>query len=409
MVLNEAPSEKFQHAWYSRLAHERHDFSTEVEKALVDTPLRESFWSDDQSWYATVGGTGKGNQVFPPRLSLQSRFLPGTPVCVGTGLINAPTNTEQHTNIWTRFVKRLRSSLSAFRGRSAVADGPALPPISNENKAVQSLPVEDMSCPVRRASNPDDSRIMSTTHEVSSKSERRVATVTNVRHGASRSTQGRQRLAGRATRVRLEVVSPPSSGSIPNKDRMTVPDSASCANDGATSVCLPAIGKATRRSAEERSVVDGDGGTTSLRIPAIRKVARQSAEDHTFANSGRGTSSMRLPVVERVTKQSVEDSAFTEGDRVTSSMRLPTVEKIAGRREEPSPAQRAGTSMFECGQRDVMISDPSVAASSVVLVVLTANPGPVVVQYVSLQPRIGFTVHLTAPAAMGVPFNYVVL
>jgi hypothetical protein len=65
--------------------------------------------------------------------------------------------------------------------------------------------------------------------------------------------------------------------------------------------------------------------------------------------------------------------------------------------------------MFECGQRDVMISDPSVVASSVVLVMLTANPGPIVVQYISLQPRIGFTVHLTAPATIGVPFNYVVL
>ena len=163
-------------------------------------------------------------------------------------------------------------------------------------------------------------------------------TGTHARQGLLQSTQAPQRLAGRITRIRLEVVPAPSSTT----------------NKSGTSVRLPAIEKVTRRPVEDCTFADGDGGTTSLRLPALEKAIR--------------------------------------------------------RREEPvAPASRAGTGMLEGGQRDVTVSNPSVTASSVVFVMLTANPGPVVVQYVSLQPRKGFTVHLTAPTTIGVPFNYVIL
>ncbi|GER82933.1 hypothetical protein KTAU_15700 [Thermogemmatispora aurantia] len=52
---------------------------------------------------------------------------------------------------------------------------------------------------------------------------------------------------------------------------------------------------------------------------------------------------------------------------------------------------------------------PAVSEASVVLVTLTGDPGPVVVQYVSLQPGRGFTVHLSAPTQRETPFHYVVL
>jgi hypothetical protein len=68
-----------------------------------------------------------------------------------------------------------------------------------------------------------------------------------------------------------------------------------------------------------------------------------------------------------------------------------------------------GSGAFESEQSDVMITNALVAASSVVLVTLTTNPGPVVVQYISLQPQVGFTVHLTAPVTMRTAFNYVIL
>jgi hypothetical protein len=69
----------------------------------------------------------------------------------------------------------------------------------------------------------------------------------------------------------------------------------------------------------------------------------------------------------------------------------------------------SGSGMFESGQRDVMIPNSHITASSVVVPMLTSNPGPVVVQYVSLHPHIGFTLHLTAPATAKTSFNYIIL
>ena len=69
----------------------------------------------------------------------------------------------------------------------------------------------------------------------------------------------------------------------------------------------------------------------------------------------------------------------------------------------------SGSGVFESEQSEVMVANPCIVASSVVLVTLTTNPGPVVVQYISLQPEIGFTVHLTAPVAKHTTFNYVIV
>jgi hypothetical protein len=68
-----------------------------------------------------------------------------------------------------------------------------------------------------------------------------------------------------------------------------------------------------------------------------------------------------------------------------------------------------GSGAFKSEQSDVMVANALVTASSVVLVTLTTNPGPVVVQYISLQPQVGFTVHLTAPVTLRTAFNYVIL
>jgi hypothetical protein len=68
-----------------------------------------------------------------------------------------------------------------------------------------------------------------------------------------------------------------------------------------------------------------------------------------------------------------------------------------------------GSGEFRCGQSDVVVKNSAVRASSVVLVTLTSNPGPVAVHYVSLLPHEGFTVHLTAPTTMQTSFNYMIL
>ena len=69
----------------------------------------------------------------------------------------------------------------------------------------------------------------------------------------------------------------------------------------------------------------------------------------------------------------------------------------------------SGSSIFECGQEEATVPNGLISSSSVVIVTLIGDPGPVVVHYVSLQPQIGFTVHLSAPATKQTAFNYVIL
>jgi len=72
-------------------------------------------------------------------------------------------------------------------------------------------------------------------------------------------------------------------------------------------------------------------------------------------------------------------------------------------------ASLAGSGIFKQGQREVMVANTHISPSSVVVVTLVGDPGPVVVKYISLQPQIGFTVYLSAQAEAETPFNYVVL
>ncbi len=68
-----------------------------------------------------------------------------------------------------------------------------------------------------------------------------------------------------------------------------------------------------------------------------------------------------------------------------------------------------GSGMFRRGQSDVTIGNTNVTHSCVIHVMLTSDPGPMVVHYVSLVPQQGFTVHLSAPAERDASFNYVMV
>ncbi|HEY4034508.1 MAG TPA: hypothetical protein VGL94_11155 [Ktedonobacteraceae bacterium] len=88
---------------------------------------------------------------------------------------------------------------------------------------------------------------------------------------------------------------------------------------------------------------------------------------------------------------------------------LPTGRMFKGNVRIVTRNPLCGSGEFSCGQRDVVVKNPVVRASSVIVVTLTSNPGPVVVQYVSLLPYEGFTVHLTASTTMHARFNYMIL
>lgn len=72
------------------------------------------------------------------------------------------------------------------------------------------------------------------------------------------------------------------------------------------------------------------------------------------------------------------------------------------------PSLLCGRGVIEADREDVTIHNPHISAQSVVTVMLAGNPGPVVVHYISLQPRAGFTLHMSAPVVATTPFNYAV-
>lgn len=88
---------------------------------------------------------------------------------------------------------------------------------------------------------------------------------------------------------------------------------------------------------------------------------------------------------------------------------LPVFESFDGHLASPLrefSIATSGTAKIEKGQSEVMIANAHIRSASVVIVVLTSDPGPVVVQYVTLQPEVGFTVHMSAPAQNLTTFNY---
>jgi hypothetical protein len=125
--------------------------------------------------------------------------------------------------------------------------------------------------------------------------------------------------------------------------------------------------------------------------------------------SPRRTTKVRLQVVPK--PGVIEKSAKVSLPPYEPAMNLalPAVDNLQGRDAQPIlevSAEMSGIACFERGQAEVMVASTHITPASVVVVVLTADPGPVVVQYVSLQPKVGFTVHLSAAAKNTTSFNY---
>jgi hypothetical protein len=69
----------------------------------------------------------------------------------------------------------------------------------------------------------------------------------------------------------------------------------------------------------------------------------------------------------------------------------------------------AGSAVLKRGQGEVVVTNGRISTSSVVVVTLVEDPGPVVIKYVTLRPQIGFTIHFSAPAEADARLNYMIL
>ena len=80
-----------------------------------------------------------------------------------------------------------------------------------------------------------------------------------------------------------------------------------------------------------------------------------------------------------------------------------------GKVDRVASGSLAGNDVLMQGQREVAVTNAHISPSSVVIVTLVEDPGPVVVKYITLRPQTGFTVHFSAPAEAEARFNYVIL
>jgi len=126
----------------------------------------------------------------------------------------------------------------------------------------------------------------------------------------------------------------------------------------------------------------------------------------------RRTTKVRLQVVPKPEETPRTEEFITPVSDGATNPGLPAADETKKSAEtgvaEPR-VEMSGSATFESGQSEVAVVNVHMTVSSVVVVMLAGDPGPVVVQYVSFQPRTGFTVHLSAPAKNKTPFNYTIL
>ena len=141
------------------------------------------------------------------------------------------------------------------------------------------------------------------------------------------------------------------------------------------------------------------GRTTKVRLQAVPK-AEKKASERTRPEKNNLDHEQR-PVVEHQTAVSDARLKFDGVDKAIAEKQVGASTSTRGK--------LSGSSTFEPGQEAASITNPLISSSSVVIVTLIGDPGPVVVHYVTLQPESGFTVHLSAPAVKKTLFNYVIL
>lgn len=416
MVLNDDRDQQAQRKWHSRIAQERLDLSASVEKTLEESsPLQ---WQEDEQDSAmyTAQHVAHGASLIPPRLSLQSKAMPAVhpgsfieaassmhPALSGNAeMERKPVATTQNANMLVRLAQRLTSSLAAF-GSALHTEGATMPsaPLSGEVEmllpSAQSAEevnrvVESTELPMRlpKGISEESAAWIAMPGWSTMTAERAVVQggvsglVESKDGDAAKAAQldsakvptplaqTKQRLAGHTTKVRLQTA-----------------NSIAAARPIERPVDASERGYYEARKADEQAINTTwkEVEVTGMRLAAVDVWGKEI-----------GITSARLPTVDVLRQETGE-----------TSIRMPVVN--AANRVGSAILQKpvSGSGVFEYGQNDVIVTNSAITAASVVVVTLTSNPGPVVVQYVSLQPRLGFTVHLTAPTTARTTFNYIIL
>lgn len=177
---------------------------------------------------------------------------------------------------------------------------------------------------------------------------------------------------------------------------------------------LPAMRvDATRREAETQPHAQLENASSAMLQAALPgKRLGRSTRVHLQAVRPKQTQEPDTEHVATVEATPAAEPEQSTRPEMAAHAEQPVLSHIAQPEAEPdtsstfSPAAGSGT--IRQGEGEVTVPNPQISEQSVVTVMLTGNPGPVVVQYVSLHPRVGFTFHLSAPAARAASFNYAI-
>jgi hypothetical protein len=396
MNVNEELDERNQQSWLARFAQERQDLSISVDEALNDPNMQELFWIEEDreasSIYPVV--PDKKESLFPPRLSLQSRMVM-TVRSDGEAGTAAEANHLPSTHA-TPVSSPAPALINNIPTTESAATGPLSPLLSDQaltsfmgQKASSLAAIADIE--VCTASTTGAFSVHELTRDLfptpsQGTQSGSMPAVRARRTSEQTAPEGqKKRLAGRNTRVRLEVVPGAQSSKQGQQNRTR------------TSPQLPTIPPSVARQETTQSM---QKQATSPLIPA-RPIpsSRERSPQRAGSAEAMMTTNARLAALAR---QDDERRRMTWG-------RLQAAATHKGVVAATARGALSGHGYFASGQGEVTINNPYVTEHSVVLVTLTSNPGPVVVQYVSLKPQIGFTIHLTAPTTQHTSFNYILL
>jgi hypothetical protein len=344
--------------WSTRLEQGRQKLSASMEEALADVSMQDDEWEEeDEQMKARVESADK-TTVIPPRLSLQSKVLPAVqvpdrithqvtkPLVSGDGG-GVSVESEQKDSVFMRLARRLTASFAAFgvSMQPDVVEGPVAMPHS------EAIPSPEKATRMSPARPEQEKRPVNGS-----------ALRPFVPSSDENATSEQKRRLARTTRVRLETVSAPVS--------------------------------------EVTTATVGPVGSSEM-------VSRQPLPSSSYQSGMVITQQDKTIDVDRVHS---DDEVEREGRE--TSVKLPVVATLVrseyGTNVVPAHGQFFGRGIFEGGQGDKMVEDNHVTEGCVIFVMLTGNPGPVVVHYISLYPGVGFTVHLTAPVSKETAFNYII-
>ena len=354
MALYEDHDPHAKHYWQARLARERLNISESVEETLAD-PSSQEQWSDDEQHYVSLDRSLSSTELVPPRLSLQSKVLPSVRPASFVQSVTAEIAAQQAAtkekeeqrkspNILTRLAQRFTSSIAAIMK----PDDVTWTPTRNDQDEVLSQERHLATLPPTYAVAPIESMQMPTVID---------AIPATPSQPASPAVKSKQRLAGHTAKVQLQTAEIVKATPHPKTPYPKESD-------------IYSWNRETKEPLREPLTVNVRLREKVQEVPPVNKITEAPSNNEI----------------------QVQQETHVEAHAVRSA--------------NADCLSFFGIGTFESGQGELMVRNTHTVATSVVHVTLTSNPGPTLVQYISLHPEVGFTLHLTAPVAAKTTFNY---